>query len=67
MSYHRCFDSYDADGLYETVRSSADATVTQMAPLYTLHNVTHVTQVRNSADATGAFGCYITSASLKDP
>jgi len=40
-SNYWCFDSYDADGLYKSVREAPDA--------------------------TGAFGCYITSASLKDP
>jgi len=40
-SNYWCFDSYDADGLYKSVREAEDA--------------------------AGAFGCYITSASLKDP
>uniref|UniRef100_A0A7S3ANH1 Amine oxidase domain-containing protein n=1 Tax=Haptolina ericina TaxID=156174 RepID=A0A7S3ANH1_9EUKA len=40
-SNYWCFDSYDADELYESVRSAEQA--------------------------RGTFGCYITSASLKDP
>jgi len=40
-SNYWCFDSYDADQLYQ--------------------------HIRDEPEATGAFGCYITSASLKDP